>query len=327
MPDDVNRHRRQRRRRPPPPHLHLLPPRPLRRIPLALTLRLLGGLTTDEIARAFLVPEPTIAQRIVRAKRTLTEARVPFEVPRGLNSPPASPPSSKSSTSSSTRATPPPPATTGSAPPSAKKPSASAVSSPNSSPTNPKSTASSPSWRSRPRAPKPASAPPANPSSSSIRTARAGTSSSSAAASPHYNTPSTKRQSTSPRPLPLQAAIAACHARAVTPKPPTGPASPPSTSNSRRLTPRPSSNSIAPLPSPWPGPQAGLDIVDTLTDEPSLKNYHLLPSVRGDLLVKLDRHNEARAEFERAASLTRNTRERDLLLQRAKDCDQPLPTE
>ena len=58
---------------------------------MALTLRLLGGLTTDEIARAFLVPEPTVAQRIVRAKRTLAEKRVPFEVPRGQSSPSASP--------------------------------------------------------------------------------------------------------------------------------------------------------------------------------------------------------------------------------------------
>jgi predicted RNA polymerase sigma factor len=75
------------------------------------------------------------------------------------------------------------------------------------------------------------------------------------------------------------------------------------------------------------GPQAGLDIVDQLTNEPSLKNYHLLPSVRGDLLIKLNRHNEARAEFNRAATLTRNTRERDLLLKRAKDCIPPLSTE
>ena len=71
------------------------------------------------------------------------------------------------------------------------------------------------------------------------------------------------------------------------------------------------------------GPQAGLDIVDALTNEPSLKNYHLLPSVRGDLLVKLNRPTEARTEFERAATLTRNARERDLLLKRAKDCAQP----
>jgi predicted RNA polymerase sigma factor len=66
------------------------------------------------------------------------------------------------------------------------------------------------------------------------------------------------------------------------------------------------------------GPAAGLALVDTLRDEPALKGYHLLPSVRGDLLKKLGRHDEARAEFERAASLTRNQRERRLLLERAR---------
>jgi RNA polymerase sigma factor (sigma-70 family) len=80
---------------------------------VALTLRLVGGLTTDEIARAFLVPEPTVAQRLVRAKRTLTDKRVPFEVPRGAIAPSVSPRCSKCSTSCSTRATPRPPATTG----------------------------------------------------------------------------------------------------------------------------------------------------------------------------------------------------------------------
>jgi predicted RNA polymerase sigma factor len=65
------------------------------------------------------------------------------------------------------------------------------------------------------------------------------------------------------------------------------------------------------------GPAAGLELVDELTSEPSLKGYHLLPSVRGDLLAKLGRHREARAEFERAASLTQNARERALLLERA----------
>jgi predicted RNA polymerase sigma factor len=68
------------------------------------------------------------------------------------------------------------------------------------------------------------------------------------------------------------------------------------------------------------GPAAGLAIVDTLTDEPVLANYHLLPSVRGDLLAKLGRNQEARAEFERAASLTRNARERSVLLERAAAC-------
>jgi predicted RNA polymerase sigma factor len=75
------------------------------------------------------------------------------------------------------------------------------------------------------------------------------------------------------------------------------------------------------------GPEAGLNIVDTLTNEPSLKTYHLLPSVRGDLLTKLNRLDEARTEFERAASLTRNARERELLLNRAKDCAHPLSIE
>jgi predicted RNA polymerase sigma factor len=68
------------------------------------------------------------------------------------------------------------------------------------------------------------------------------------------------------------------------------------------------------------GPAAGLAIVDTLISEPSLKNYHLLPSVRGDFLIKLGRFDEARVELERAASLTRNARERDLLLVRAASC-------
>jgi predicted RNA polymerase sigma factor len=67
------------------------------------------------------------------------------------------------------------------------------------------------------------------------------------------------------------------------------------------------------------GPEAGLQIVDELTSEPSLKTYHLLPSVRGDLLKKLGRFDEARAEFEHAASLTRNARERDMLLERAAE--------
>ena len=69
------------------------------------------------------------------------------------------------------------------------------------------------------------------------------------------------------------------------------------------------------------GPAAGLALVDTLTADPSLQGYHLLPSVRGDLLHKLGRHTEARGEFERAAALTRNTRERELLLARAASCD------
>ena len=73
------------------------------------------------------------------------------------------------------------------------------------------------------------------------------------------------------------------------------------------------------------GPAAGLELVDALTSEPSLAGYHLLPSVRGDLLAKLGRFDEARAEFERAAALTRNARERDLLLERAAACARGSP--
>jgi predicted RNA polymerase sigma factor len=69
------------------------------------------------------------------------------------------------------------------------------------------------------------------------------------------------------------------------------------------------------------GPAAGLELVDALTDDPALKNYHLLPSVRGDLLKKLGRMEEAKGEFERAASMTRNARERSLLLDRARACE------
>jgi predicted RNA polymerase sigma factor len=76
------------------------------------------------------------------------------------------------------------------------------------------------------------------------------------------------------------------------------------------------------------GPAAGLELVDALVSEPSLESYHLLPSVRGDLLKKLGRIDEARIEFERAAGLTRNTRERELLIERAKACGGgPVPSE
>src|SRR2546428_4385218 len=122
-------------------------------------------------------------------------------------------------------------------------------------------------------------------------------------------------------PYALQAAIAACHGRARTPG---------ETDWARiaalydalaQLTPSPvvELNRAVALAMAF-GPAAGLEVVDTLTSEPSLKSYYLLPSVRGDLLAKLDRFDEARAEFERAASLTRNARERKLLLKRAAAC-------
>jgi predicted RNA polymerase sigma factor len=127
-------------------------------------------------------------------------------------------------------------------------------------------------------------------------------------------------------PYALQAAIAACHARARTPA---------ETDWARiaalydalaQLAPSPvvDLNRAVALAMAF-GPAAGLELVDTLTAEPSLKGYHLLPSVRGDLLAKLGRHAEARAEFERAAALTRNARERALLLDRAAACVSDSP--
>jgi predicted RNA polymerase sigma factor len=119
-------------------------------------------------------------------------------------------------------------------------------------------------------------------------------------------------------PYALQAAIAACHARAPTPA---------ETDWARIVALYEVLAQLMPSPvvelnravavGMASGPAAGLELVDALTAEPSLRHYHLLPSVRGDLLKKLGRLDEARAEFERAASLTQNTRERTLLLERA----------
>lgn len=122
-------------------------------------------------------------------------------------------------------------------------------------------------------------------------------------------------------PYALQAAIAACHARGLTPE---------ATDWARIVTLYGTLAQLAPSPivelnravalSMAFGPAAGLEVVDTLALDRSLKNYHLLPSVRGDLLSKLGRFEEARGEFERAAALTRNARERNLLLERARAC-------
>jgi len=122
-------------------------------------------------------------------------------------------------------------------------------------------------------------------------------------------------------PYTVQAAIAACHARAAT-----GDA----TDWARIVSLYGELAEVAPSPvvelnravavAMASGPAAGLELVDSLRDDPALKSYHLLPSVRGDFLKKLGRMDEARAEFERAASITRNARERDLLLERARSC-------
>jgi predicted RNA polymerase sigma factor len=122
-------------------------------------------------------------------------------------------------------------------------------------------------------------------------------------------------------PYALQAAIAACHARARTPEETDWAQIVALYAELAREAPSPvvELNRAVALAMAF-GPAAGLELIDALTSEPSLENYHLLPSVRGDLLKKLGRTDEARAEFERAASLTRNTRERELLIGRARAC-------
>jgi len=294
---------------------------------VALTLRLLGGLTTDEIARAFLVPEATIAQRIVRAKRTLSEARVPFEVPRGeelverlssvlgviyliFNEGYA--------------------ATAGD------------------------------DWM-RPTLCDEAlrlgrivaELVPQEPEVHGLAALMEIQASRAHARTDASGTPVLLLDQDRARwdhvlvrrgltaleraeklggargPYALQAAIAACHARAPTAE---------DTDWGRIAALYDALAQLAPSPvvelnravalSMAFGPAAGLELVDTLTSEPALANYHLLPGVRGDLLSKLGRHGEAHVEFKRAASLTRNARERELLLERARasaNAAAPLP--
>jgi RNA polymerase sigma factor (sigma-70 family) len=283
----------------------------------ALTLRLLGGLTTDEIARAFLTPEPTIAQRIVRAKRTLSDSHVPFEVPRG-----AELVSRLSSVLeviylifnegySATIGV---------------------------------------DWM-RPALCEEAirlgrvlaglaSREPEVHGLVALMEIQA--SRSKARVGPtgepillfdqdrgkwdhlliHRGLLALERaEKLGARrgPYTIQAAIAACHARAHTPE---------ETDWMRIVSLYDELAELAPSPvvqlnravavAMASGPAAGFELTEKLTAESLLKNYHLLPSVRGDLLTKLGRLAEARAEFERAASLTQNARERDLLLARAE---------
>ncbi|MFL5248312.1 MAG: RNA polymerase sigma factor [Myxococcales bacterium] len=286
---------------------------------VALTLRLLGGLTTEEIARAFLVPEPTIAQRIVRAKRTLAEKRVPFEVPRGaeltarlssvlevvyliFNE-------GYSATAGDDWVR---PALCEDAlrlvrilaelvPAEREVHGLVALLEIQAS-------------RLRART---------GPSGEPILLLdqdrarwdqlliRRGLNALGRA----------EALGGDPGPYFLQASIAACHARARTAG---------ETDWGRiaalyvllaRVAPSPvvELNRAVAFGMAF-GPAAGLAIVDTLTSEPSLARYHHLPSVRGDLLMKLGRFEEARAEFDRAASLTKNARERKLLLERAAEC-------
>ncbi len=291
---------------------------------VALTLRLLGGLTTDEIARAFLVPEPTIAQRIVRAKRTLAEKRVPFEVPRGAEL--AARLSSVleviylifnegySATAGDDWMR---PALCEDALRLGRILAELA-------PQEPEvhglvALMEIQASRSRARV---------GPSGEPILLfdqnralwdqllIRRGL-----AALDRSEKLRAENLGGTRGPYTLQAAIAACHARARAPE----------ETDWTHIV-RFYEELAQRVPSPIvelnravavgmaSGPAAGLALVEALSAEPSLVNYHLLPSVRGDLLKKLDRFDEARAEFERAASLTRNARERELLLERARIC-------
>ncbi len=286
---------------------------------VALTLRLLGGLTTEEIARAYLVPEATVAQRIVRAKRTLGEARIPFEVPRGAEL--AARLSSvlevvylifNEGYS----------ATAGDAwlrpelcedalrlgrilaelvPAEAEVHGLVALME---------------IQASRLRARLGPSGEPVllldqNRGRWDQLLIRRGLAALERA----------EQLGGALGPYALQAAIAACHARARTPAETDWPRIVALYDALAQLMPSPvvELNRAVALAMAF-GPAAGLELVDALTSEPSLKSYYLLPSVRGDLLTKLHRFGEARAEFERAASLTRNVRERNLLLERAAAC-------
>jgi len=285
---------------------------------LALTLRLLGGLTTDEIARAFLVPEPTIAQRIVRAKRTLSEARIPFEVPTGSD----------------------------------RVARLSSVLEVIYLIFNEGYSATSGDDWVRPTLCEDAlrlgrvlaELIPNEPEVHGLVALMEIQASRLRARIGPAGEPIPLLEQNRGRwdqlliqrgfaaliraesvgralgPYRLQAAIAACHAQARNPE---------DTNWERIAALYDALAQVAPSPivelnravavSMAFGPEAGLEIVDTLTSELSLKSYHLLPSVRGDLLAKLGRFNEAGEEFKRAASLTRNIRERELLLERAAD--------
>jgi RNA polymerase sigma factor (sigma-70 family) len=283
---------------------------------VALTLRLLGGLTTDEIARAYLVPEATVAQRIVRAKRTLRAAQVPFEVPRreDLDARLASVlevlylifNEGYSATGGSDWVRP------ALCEEALRLGRILAELAPD-EPEVHGLVALMEIQASRLRARVGPSGEPvllldqnrARWDHLLIRRGVAALDRAEALGEP-------------PGPYLLQAAIAACHARALTPEATDWPqiAALYGTLGSVAPSPVVELNRAVAVAMAF-GPEAGLDLVDALADEPSLAGYHLLPSVRGELLARLGRNEEARAELERAAALTRNARERQLLLDRA----------
>ncbi|NBD08897.1 RNA polymerase sigma factor [Corallococcus silvisoli] len=286
---------------------------------VALTLRLLGGLTTEEIARAFLVPEPTVAQRIVRAKRTLAEKGVPFEVPRGED---------------------------------LEARLASVLEVIYLVFNEGYSATAGDDWMRpalcedalrlgrilaelMPRMPEVHGLVALMEIQASRTRARVGPNGEPVLLLEQNRAlwdqllirrgfAALKRASEVggvQGPYGVQAAIAACHARARTPEETDWEQIAALYSTLMRLVPSPvvDLNRAVAFSMAY-GPAVGLSIVDRLLDEPSLKHYHLLPSVRGDLLQKLGRLPEARAEFERAASLTRNAREQVLLRARAAAC-------
>jgi len=290
----------------------------------ALTLRLLGGLTTEEIARAFLVAEPTIAQRIVRAKRTLSDAHIPFEVPRGgeLAARLASVLEviylifNEGYT-----------ATAGDdwmrpalcedalrlgrilAELAPREPEVHGL------------VALLEIQASRTRARVGASGEPIllldqNRALWDQLLVRRGLAALERA----------QKLEQSRGTYVLQAEIAACHARARSPEETDWKRIVALYAELAQVSPSPivELNRAVAVAMAF-GPAAGLGIVDTLTSERLLQGYHLLPSVRGDLLRKLGRLDEARVEFERAASLTRNLREHELLLERARACSDGSP--
>ncbi|HEY5095224.1 MAG TPA: RNA polymerase sigma factor [Candidatus Eremiobacteraceae bacterium] len=291
---------------------------------VALTLRLLGGLKTEEIARAFLVSEPTVAQRIVRAKRTLAEARVPFEVPRG--------PELEARLSSVLEviylifnegysAT---------AGDDWMRPElcddalrlgrilATLV------PDEPEVhglVALMEIQASRAHARVGASGEPIllleqNRARWDHILIRRG----------HAALERAESLGGTLGPYALQAAIAACHARARVAEETDWPRIAALYDALAQLSPSPvvDLNRAVAIAMAF-GPAAGLELVDALMPEPSLKDYYLLPAVRGDFLAKLGRIDEARAELARAASLTRNAREREMLLERAAALAAPPP--
>jgi len=286
---------------------------------VALTLRMVGGLTTDEIARAFLVSEPTVAQRIVRAKRTLAKEQVRFEVPRGND----------------------------------RAPRLASVLEVIYLIFNEGYTATAGDDWMRPALCEDAlrlgrilaELAPEEPEVHGLVALMEIQASRSRARLGPAGEPvllleqnraqwdrllirrglvaleRAERLGGAQGVYALQAAIAACHARAHAADETDWKRIAALYVSLAALTPSPvvELNRAVAFGMAY-GPQSGLDVVDTLIGEPALRNYHLLPSVRGDLLKKLGRLGEARQEFERAAALTRNARERTLLLARATAC-------